>query len=88
MICWAVCFWWMHRLSVKQNSLLEQLREQAHRIERLSKAEHDLIKEVHPQVNEIKQGVEEVRSAVQDQAKPPGNSSPAKKRRWFAKKAK
>src|ERR1017187_2688024 len=58
-ICWGVCFWWMRRLSIKQNALLDQLREQGKRIEKLSKIEHDLIKEVHPQVGEIKEGREE-----------------------------
>jgi hypothetical protein len=24
----GVCFWWMRRLSIKQNALLDQLREQ------------------------------------------------------------
>jgi hypothetical protein len=47
-ICWGVCFWWMHRLSNKQNTLSDQLREQGKRIEKLSRLEHDLIKEVHP----------------------------------------
>src|SRR5947208_11319341 len=55
-LCWIVCFWWMHRISTKQNALLQQLREQGKRIEKLSKIEHDLIKEVHPQVGEIKEG--------------------------------
>src|ERR1035441_2175388 len=50
----------MHRISAKQNYLLKQLGEQGKRIERLSKIEHDLIKEVHPQVNEIKEGMEEM----------------------------
>ena len=59
-VCWAVCFWWMHRISAKQNFLLERLREQGKRIEHLSTVEHDLIKEVHPQVSEIKEGVEEM----------------------------
>jgi ribosomal protein L17 len=58
--CWAVCFWWMYRLSAKQNYLLKQLAEQGKRIEKLSRLEHDLIKEVRPQVNEIKEGVEEM----------------------------
>ncbi|HMD54444.1 MAG TPA: hypothetical protein VKJ65_07850, partial [Phycisphaerae bacterium] len=65
-ICWGVCFWWMHRLSTKQNALLDQLREQGKRIEKLSKAEHDLIKEVHPQVNEIKEGLEEMLAVVKE----------------------
>jgi hypothetical protein len=34
------------------------------RIERLSKAEHDLISDVHPQVSEIKEQVENVREVV------------------------
>jgi uncharacterized protein (UPF0335 family) len=58
--CWPACFWWMHRISTKQNFLLAQLREQGKRIERLSEAEHDLIKEVHPQVSEIKEGMDQM----------------------------
>ena len=58
--CWVVCFCWMHRISSKQNKVLEQLRRQAERIEKLSKAEHDLIKEVHPQVAVIKDTVEQI----------------------------
>ena len=65
-VCWGVCFWWMRRLSTKQNSLLDQLREQGKRIEKLSRLEHDLIKEVHPQVNEIKEGMEEMMAAVKE----------------------
>ena len=34
------------------------------RIERISEAEHDLIREVHPQVSEIKERVENVAEAV------------------------
>jgi hypothetical protein len=64
--CWAVCFWWMYRISKKQNSLLDRLTEQGKRIERLSKIEHDLIKEVHPQVGEIKESMEEVIAAVKE----------------------
>ena len=65
-ICWAVCFWWMGRISAKQNKLMDQLREQARRIEKLSKVEHDLIKEVHPQVGEIKEGMNEIIAAVKE----------------------
>jgi len=64
--CWVVCFWWMYRISAKQNSLLDRLAEQGKRIEKLSKIEHDLIKEVHPQVGEIKEGMEEVIAAVKE----------------------
>jgi DNA replication initiation complex subunit (GINS family) len=34
------------------------------RIEKLSRAEHDLISDVHPQVSEIKEKVENVREVV------------------------
>jgi hypothetical protein len=64
--CWVVCFWWMYRLSLKQNRLLDRLTEQGKRIERLSKIEHDLIKEVHPQVSEIKDSVDEIIAAVKE----------------------
>ena len=48
--CWGVCFWWMHRLSSRQEAMLKELHEMTTRIERLSKAEHDLILQVHPAV--------------------------------------
>ena len=70
-LCWGVCFWWMRRLSIKQNSLLDQLREQGKRIEKLSRIEHDLIKEVHPQVSEIKEGMEEMIAVVKEINPPP-----------------
>lgn len=58
--CWLVCFWWMHRISTKQNALLIELREQSKRIEHVSKAEHDLIKEVNPQIGDIADKVDEL----------------------------
>lgn len=76
-ICWGVCFWWMHRLSTKQNILLDQLRAQGKRIEKLSQIEHDLIKEVHPQVSEIKDGMEEMIAVVKENSE---SSSPASKK--------
>jgi methyl-accepting chemotaxis protein len=78
-ICWGICFWWMRRLSSKQNALLDQLREQGRRIERLSKVEHDLIKEVHPQVGEIKEGMEQMIAAVKENSE--HNSQPASKKK-------
>jgi hypothetical protein len=84
-VCWGFCFWWMRRLSVKQNSLLDQLREQGKRIEKLSRIEHDLIKEVHPQVNEIKEGMEEMKAAAMENAKSAGPAS-KKKRLWFVRR--
>ena len=62
--CWGVCFWWMHRLSSKQEVMLKELHDVTKRIEKLSKAEHDLIKEVHPKVEEIKESVKDVSDAV------------------------
>ena len=70
-ICWVACFWWMSRISTKQNALLAQLREQGKRIEKLSKIEHDLIKEVHPQVSEIKEGMEEIMAVVKENSGSP-----------------
>jgi ribosomal protein L17 len=78
-VCWAVCFLWMHRISAKQNYLLEQLRQQGKRIEKLSKLEHDLIKEVHPQVSEIKEGVEEMIATAKENSENNPPSSKAKK---------
>ena len=63
-LCWIVCFWWMHRISRNQTAFLDQLHGQGKRIEKLSKAEHDLIKEVHPQVGEIKEGMNAMVAAV------------------------
>ena len=66
--CWPVCFWWMHRISKRQDSVLQELQEQAKRIEYLSKEEHDLVKELHPQVGEIKDGVEQIAEATNGRA--------------------
>ena len=65
--CWGVCFWWMHRLSSRQETMLRDLHEVAKRIEKLSKAEHDLIREVHPKVEEIKESVQDVSDKVSSQ---------------------
>jgi hypothetical protein len=65
--CWMVCFWWMHRLSSGQETMLRDLNEIAKRIEKLSKAEHDLIRKVYPKVEEIKESVEDVSDKVSSQ---------------------
>ena len=52
--------------------------EQGKRIEKLSRIEHDLIKEVHPQVNEIKEGMVEMIAVVKENAE--DNPAPASKR--------
>ena len=64
MLCWAVCFWWMYRISSRQDAMLVELHEVTIRIEKLSEAEHDLISDVHPQVSEIKEHIENVREVV------------------------
>lgn len=62
--CWGVCFWWMHRISQRQDKLMLELREQGARIERLSQEEHALIKEVHPKVGQIVEQVQKVAAEV------------------------
>jgi hypothetical protein len=73
--CWVACFIWMYRISEKQNNLLDRLTEQGRRIEKLSKMEHDLIKEVHPQVSEIRDGLDEMIAAVKENTE--ANTPPA-----------
>jgi hypothetical protein len=63
-VCWPICFWWMHRISSRQDALLNELREQGQRIEGLSKEEHQLIKDVHPAVGKIQDDVADVKSTV------------------------
>jgi hypothetical protein len=65
-LCWGICFWWMHRISSRQDAMLKELHDVAKRIEHLSKAEHDLIQEVHPQVSEIKERIDSVAEQVSD----------------------
>ena len=62
--CWVVCFWWMHRISKRQDALLREMSEQNDRIEQLSREERDLIDEVHPKVGEIRDHVSEVKAAL------------------------
>jgi len=64
--CWAICFVWMRHISTRQSDLLDEIHAQGRRIETLSRAEHDLIKEVHPQVNEIKESMDEVKNVVRE----------------------
>jgi hypothetical protein len=71
----------MYRISAKQNDLLEKLGEQGKRVEKLSKIEHDLIKEVHPQVNEIKEGMEEMMATAREHQEENSPSSKEKKKR-------
>lgn len=66
-LCWPVCFWWMHRISARQEALMRELREQGDRIEDLSREEHQLIREVQPEVGEIRADVGEVKASLREQ---------------------
>ncbi|HKP92652.1 MAG TPA: hypothetical protein VJS88_02055 [Chthoniobacterales bacterium] len=78
--CWGVCFWWMHRLSSRQEMMLKELHDVTKRIEKLSKAEHDLIQEVHPKVEEIKESVKDVSAAVSSQSEARASARPGSSR--------
>ena len=62
--CWGVCFWWMHRLSSRQEAMLKELHAVTGRIETLSEREHELIQQVHPTVEKIQESVKVVAVAV------------------------
>jgi hypothetical protein len=49
---WVVCFWWMYRISSRQDALLKELHE-------LARTQHDILREVHPEVGEIREHVVE-----------------------------
>ena len=63
--CWGICFWWMHRISEKQNAMLQELQQQARSIEDLSKEEHEILKELHPTVQKIDENVDQVKESTQ-----------------------
>ena len=44
--------------------MLKQLQEQAHRIEGVSQAEHDILAELHPSVQKIEKDLGEVSEKV------------------------
>jgi hypothetical protein len=61
--CWGVCFWWMHRISQRQNAMLKELQQQARSIEDLSREEREILKELHPTVQKIEEGVDQVKES-------------------------
>ena len=65
LVCWGVCFWWMHRISQRQSAMLEELQQQARGIEELSKEEREILKELHPTVQKIDETVDQVRESTQ-----------------------
>lgn len=67
--CWCVCFWWMHRISSRQDAMLSQLQEQARRIERVSEAEHEILADLHPSVQKIEKDLGEVSEKVTEAEK-------------------
>lgn len=62
--CWCLCFWWMHRISARQEAVLDELAEQTRRIEKISREEHAILTELHPNVAAIQQGVDKVSEKV------------------------
>jgi hypothetical protein len=75
--CWGVCFWWMHRLSSRQEAMLQELHAQGKRIEGLSKSEHALIKEMHPKVESIQDDMNDMAVAVKARQNPEPAASSA-----------
>jgi len=73
----------MRRLSLRQNFLLDQLRGQGKRIEKLFRIEHDLTHEVDPPVNEIKEGMQEMIAVLKENSEdnPPASLAKA---HWIA----
>jgi iron-sulfur cluster repair protein YtfE (RIC family) len=71
LLCWGVCFWWMHRISSRQNATLKQLQEQARRIEEVSKAEHEILTDLHPSVQKIEQDLGAVSQKIEPEDSPP-----------------
>ena len=69
--CWLVCFWWMHRISVKQETMLKELHDMTARIQEVSEREHEMLREVHPAVDHIKESVENVEAAIGEGGKAP-----------------
>jgi hypothetical protein len=47
---WVICFYWMYRISSRQDALLTELQD-------LARTQHDILREVHPDVGEIKEHV-------------------------------
>lgn len=58
--CWPLCFWWMHRISSRQNAVLSELKQQAQRIEKVSTEEHRILAELHPTVEKMEKDLDEV----------------------------
>ena len=56
---WVICFWWMHRISARQDALLTELRE-------LARTQHDILRQVHPDVGQIKAQMVEEQNTIKE----------------------
>lgn len=56
---WVICFWWMHRISSRQDALLTELRQ-------LAQTQHDILRQVHPDVGHIKAQVVEEKETIKE----------------------
>jgi type VI protein secretion system component VasK len=56
-ICWPICFWWMWRISTRQNALIHELHRQTREIEKVARDEHAMLKDAEPKIGEIKDTV-------------------------------
>ena len=65
LVCWGVCFWWMHRISQRQNAMLAELQQQAQTTEELSKEGAEILKELHPTVQKIDETIDQVKESTQ-----------------------
>jgi hypothetical protein len=63
--CWGICFWWMHRISQRQDIVLKELQQQARSIEELSREEREILKELHPTVQKIDENVDKVKESTE-----------------------
>src|SRR5215207_7178617 len=56
-LAWGVCFGWMHRISSRQDRLLNELHAQARRIAELNELQSDILNQVRPNVDRIREHV-------------------------------
>lgn len=57
--CWPVCFWWMHRISSKQNAMLADLHAQQQKVREISDEGREIIKELEPKVKKVAERIEQ-----------------------------
>jgi hypothetical protein len=57
--CWPVCFWWMHRISKKQNAMLADLDAQQKKVREISDEGREIIKEIEPKVKKVAERIDD-----------------------------